>query len=328
MMTTPFHPTLSIIIPVHNRADLLTETLDSLAALTGRPLEVVLVDNDSTDGSLACCEAFKARMEGPDFMVRVCSEPRPGANFARNTGFQVSQGDYVWFFDSDDRLFPDSLTRLLVALRSSDNQDLLVVPYVIRDRMDRLHHRPHRFSADPTNHLIDPVVATHNMCLTRNLVAMAGGWNPELSRWQDFEFGFRVLLKASNIAWLEGLPFYEVRDHASSISNGRFIDDLPLLENSLQAIRSTLDNLEDKALKNRLLKALGFKWASLAGLVRKEGHKREAHPLMEAALDCLPSAADDLSRSQLVACKSLYRLTAWYGGLGGRGIWRLADALL
>lgn len=327
MSITPVNIPVSIIIPFHNRVDWLPETLEGLATLSGRPLEVVLVDNGSTDASLALCEAFKARLDRPDFKVLLCSEPQPGANKARNTGFHASNGAYVWFFDSDDKLYPDSLTRLLEAIRSSEAPDLLVFPYTIRDRMHQLHRRPHRFSAHPADHLIDPVLATHNMCLKRSLVEAIGGWHPELARWQDFEFGFRALLASETVTWLKGWPFYEVRDHASSISGRRFIDDLPLLEKSLMAIQRTIDTVDDPVLKDRLSRACGFKWASLAGLVRNEGHPKEALHLLEAAFGCLGPVEESAKKGRDYLAKKLYRFTAWYGGLGGRGSWRLGNLL-
>lgn len=328
MTTALLHPLVSIIIPVHNRADLLTETLDSLAAQKGRPLEVVLVDNASTDDALARCEAFKEQMDKPGFRVQVCTQPEPGANKARNTGFNASHGSYVLFFDSDDRLFPDTLSRLIEALGTVDAPDLLVFPYTIRTRNQRSLRRPHRFSAHPAAHLIDPVLVTHNMCLKRELVTAAGGWHPDLDRWQDFEFGFRILLNAGTVCWLKGRPFYAVRDHEASISSGRYTDDLPRLERSLRAVRASIESVEDAHLRASLLRACGYKWASLAGLVNNEGFPGEGARLLVAAYDCLPKTDTLQTKCRSTLTKSLFRFCAWYGGKGGRGCWRLADTLL
>lgn len=328
-MTIPaFHPLISIIIPVYNRETLLPDTLDSLAAQTGRPMEVVLVDNGSTDASGNLCEAFKTRMNKPDFQVQVLHEPQIGANKARNAGFQVSRGQYVWFFDSDDKLLHDSVARVIEALQRAESPELIAFPFGIRDRNDGLQRRPHRFSVNPAAHLIDPVLSTHNMCLKRELVESTGGWHPDLARWQDFEFGFRVLLKAKTACWLEGLPFYEVRDHAASISGKGFTEDLVHLENSLNCIKQRIDGVEDEGLKASLLRGYGYKWASLAGLVRREGHAEESQRLLQTAIDSLSTHFGHQTIKRSTLAKGLYRFCAWYVGAGGRGLWRLADKLL
>lgn len=90
---------ISIVIPVYNEAEQLDACLQAIAAQTVQPLEVIVVDNNSTDGSAAVAERF-------DF-VRVLREPRQGVVHARTRGFNAARGDIIARIDADSLLAPD-----------------------------------------------------------------------------------------------------------------------------------------------------------------------------------------------------------------------------
>lgn len=314
-------PLISIIVPVFNREALLPATLESIASQTYTPLEVVLVDNGSSDGSLALCEAFKERMDRPFVTVKVLSQPHGEANSARNAGFTASSGDYVLFFDSDDTLYPDSIARMGAYLVNSNGPDMLVFPFLLVFPDGRRSRRPHRFSADPAAQLIDTVAATHNMCLKRSLVTSAGCWDETLSRWQDLEFGFRLLVKAETVGWICGKPFHEVRVHASSISGPSFSADEERVERALACIQTVIHAVEESTFRDKLQRALCFKQTVLAGNLWQEGQRERSTLLYKKALRGLPSGYGWFY-SGLLGANYLYMK------LNGRGFWRLADCLL
>lgn len=96
---------VSIIIPCHNSARWLAEALESALAQTWSTVEIIVVDDGSTDGSGAVAQGFAARG------VQVVSQPNQGAAAARNTGLRQARGAYVQFLDADDLLAPDKLER-------------------------------------------------------------------------------------------------------------------------------------------------------------------------------------------------------------------------
>jgi len=313
-------PLISLIIPVFNREPLLPYTLDSLSAQTHRPLEVVLVDNGSTDGSMAMCEQFRLQQDSSFFSVKVLSQPNGGANGARNAGFEASSGEYVLFFDSDDTLYPDSLARIAAQLINADAPDMLVFPFQLVFPDGRTSLRPHRFSADPAAQLIDTVAATHNMCLKRSLVKAAGLWDESLSRWQDLEFGFRLLLNADTVAWINGKPFHEVKVHASSISGHSFAADVKRVDQALDRIQTSILTVEDASLRHHLQRALCYKRTVLAGNLWQEGQRVMSRQHVQKALHELHGFNDRLYTLVL-------RISYLYMKLNGRGFWRIADCL-
>lgn len=105
---------ISIIVPVYNPGSWFQNCLESIAAQTYRNLEVILVDDGSTDGSRDTCERFCR--EDPRF--RLISQEKRGVSAARNAALDAARGDYIFFTDADDYLSPRVLEILHDALRS------------------------------------------------------------------------------------------------------------------------------------------------------------------------------------------------------------------
>lgn len=97
-------PLISCIVPVYNGEKYLDETLDSIFAQTYRPLEVIVIDDGSTDGT---GNLVKARTEEVIYVL----QDNAGPAAARNVGIATASADYLAFIDADDLWLPDKLTR-------------------------------------------------------------------------------------------------------------------------------------------------------------------------------------------------------------------------
>ena len=119
---------LSIIVPVYNIMDYLPRCVNSIRRQTYRNLEIILVDDGSTDNSGALAE----KMALEDRRIKVLHKENGGSSSARNLGISVAKGDYIGFVDSDDYIEPEMYERLLtVALE----ENLLMVQ-TSRDEID------------------------------------------------------------------------------------------------------------------------------------------------------------------------------------------------
>jgi glycosyltransferase involved in cell wall biosynthesis len=98
-------PRVSVIVPVHDVADTLERCVQSLLGQTLQDIEVVLVDDGSTDGSGAMCDAFGRE----DHRVVVIHQANGGLSEARNAGLSVARGEHIAFLDGDDWSEPDML---------------------------------------------------------------------------------------------------------------------------------------------------------------------------------------------------------------------------
>ena len=106
--------TVSIIIPVYNAARTLRESMDSIRRQRFRDIELIFVEDGSTDGSLEVLESFAAES---DFPCHIVSQPQnQGVAAARNRGLAAANGDYLAFVDADDRIEPDALEQAIEAI--------------------------------------------------------------------------------------------------------------------------------------------------------------------------------------------------------------------
>lgn len=117
---------LSVIIPVYNAAPYLEACVSSLRALSkqvGIAMEVVLVDDGSTDGSSELCDSLGDR---------VLHQPNQGVSVARNEGIGLAQGDWLWFVDADDYIEPLNLLEIQAAdvMRPLDNADFVNLGFI------------------------------------------------------------------------------------------------------------------------------------------------------------------------------------------------------
>ncbi|MFL5844410.1 MAG: CDP-glycerol glycerophosphotransferase family protein [Solirubrobacteraceae bacterium] len=103
---------ISVVVPVYNVEEYLRECLDSVAAQSFKDLEIVMVDDGSTDGSVAICEEYAAR----DERFTLVRQPNGGLGNARNTGARHATGEFLNFLDSDDVLPKHALRTLVRSL--------------------------------------------------------------------------------------------------------------------------------------------------------------------------------------------------------------------
>ena len=107
---------VSVIVPVYNVEQYIAQCLDSIVAQTHRDLEILLVNDGSTDGSGCICDEYATR----DSRIRVIHKPNGGLSDARNAALDVMTGDCVVMIDGDDMVHPRYVERLLAALLCSE----------------------------------------------------------------------------------------------------------------------------------------------------------------------------------------------------------------
>lgn len=117
-------PKVSVIIPAYNTEDYLRECLESAVNQTLRDIEIICVDDGSTDASLAIMKEYQAR----DPRIIIISQPNKGVSAARNAAMRCAEGRYVCFIDSDDYLDTETLEKT-VPLAEENNLDVLVFQF-------------------------------------------------------------------------------------------------------------------------------------------------------------------------------------------------------
>lgn len=109
-------PLVSVIVPVYNVLPYLREALDSLTGQTYRELEIILIDDGSTDGSGEACDEYAAR----DSRIFVIHQENKGLSAARNAGLDIANGDYIAFLDPDDAFHHEFIEKMLSSIIRED----------------------------------------------------------------------------------------------------------------------------------------------------------------------------------------------------------------
>lgn len=121
------HPLLSVIVPVYNASKFLPRCVESLIKQTYSNLEIILIDDGSTDDSPAMCDGFAQQRE----KIRVLHKENGGAGYARNSGLDLAKGEYVAFVDADDYI-DENMYSHLMAEAEKEKLDAVFCDFVIR----------------------------------------------------------------------------------------------------------------------------------------------------------------------------------------------------
>lgn len=309
----------SVIIPVYNRAELVKPTLHSVLAQTHRPIQLVLVDNCSTDGTLQVLQEFAERHSDPDFEVEVVQERRHTASAARNRGFHAVRGEWVLFFDSDDTMRPTLVEAYCQAVAGRDGAlDVVVTKACLHSRGGTSRTLPY-FTTDLfANHILHSVLATQRYAARRDFFAATGGWNEDIAQWDDWELGVRLMLMQPRVACLTSCLVDIYDSGEASITGTSFSNRIGRWEAALDAATRQVEQ-SDCPDKRRILRLIDFKRVVLAAHYAKEGSADAAHILYAQAQPRLSQAG--------VVYRALAPALYAYIAHGGRGALRLVRVL-
>lgn len=119
---------LSVIVPVYNVMSTLMRCVDSLVVQDVPELEIVLVDDGSTDGSSALCDNIQRQYEDETCRIHVIHQANAGLSAARNAGIAICTGELLTFVDSDDFIANDTYGSLLPLFQADDEVDVVEYP--------------------------------------------------------------------------------------------------------------------------------------------------------------------------------------------------------
>lgn len=186
------HSLISIIIPVYNRVSLVGKTLDSITAQTYSNWECIVVDDGSTDATKELMGFYYEKDERIKYVIRPQVSPK-GANACRNYGFDVSRGEFINWFDSDDLMLPENLELKLKAFE--EDVDFVIGNSINFDENGN-NSRPYKLSYDeeitPENFITGKIGwITNDVLIRREKVLIR--FNETLNSGQEYNFFSRLL---------------------------------------------------------------------------------------------------------------------------------------
>lgn len=204
-------PRISVIIPAYNRASLIGETIECMLRQTLAPHEVIVVDDGSSDDTVAVVRGFGAR-------VTLIEQANAGPGAARNTGFARATGEWVQFFDSDDLATRDKLASQAQALNKS-GADIAYSPWAQawfadgKVRIGRHVYQQGPVPLAPLSAYLRSWILFIPACLIRReLLARVGCYPTSLRTGEDLELLMRLILAGARFVHAPG-PVLLVRQH-------------------------------------------------------------------------------------------------------------------
>jgi glycosyltransferase involved in cell wall biosynthesis len=222
-MTASLLPKVSVLIPVYNSERYLSTTIDSVLAQNWERIEIIAVNDGSTDGSRVALATYEDR-------ITVIDQENCGAAAARNVAFMRCTGTHVLFLDSDDLIEFDHIEKLCLALargkedsigfgRWARFNDIPSGAHFINRRTDQDLSGLDWLLADMENAL--PMLQSGMFLLPRVLLERVGGWDTRLSLIDDFEFFLRVISASGGMMFAPEARLYYRSGIANSLSRQR-----------------------------------------------------------------------------------------------------------
>ena len=316
--------TMSIVIPVYNRAKELPRTVASIVAQDYRPLHLILVDNNSTDESYAVCCNLQQQYQTDDLTIEVLQQPRAGASAARNMGLEHVKSRYMMFFDSDDVLHSDSVSRYMQAFAEHPDADI-IGSTILFDNGAKSFLAKAVFSADPEPHIIHGTLSTQRFATHTQLVREVGGWQEEYNGWEDWNLGVRLLLHTSRIYWLRTPAVATVYLHENTLTARTH---LVGYKHFYQAVRHTINDikLSHHPRKLRLEKLVIYRQVLLAAHIMGEARKQKNRELAEFGRLIFQEAMNDANTSCVM--RLFFQFCLQYASRGGRGSGTIAQWII
>lgn len=225
----------SVIIPVYNTEKYLQECLDSVLSKKIDGVQVVCVNDGSTDGSMSILQEYQARNSN----LFIISQDNQGLSGARNTGIKNADGKYILFLDSDDMLYENALEEMMEVLKSNDVEILLYdsdCMYETKrlketDYKDDYYHRKKVYGGPKSGQLMFvEQMENDDFCDSACLMAISRQWLLDQSilfrsgmLYEDCLFVFQCFMTASKMMHInKALMIYRVREGSIMTSKPKY----------------------------------------------------------------------------------------------------------
>jgi len=204
---------VSVIIPTYNRDQYVADALDSVWVQSYRPLEVVVVDDGSTDDTETVVDEWITAHQSDEFEATYGYQENSGAPSARNHGLRETTGGWVKFLDSDDILHPESIERQVEASQSLGDREIVFGDLGRMDAegenryVDEIEAPEEEESS--FEYLLDHILVTPMPLHRRSLLEEVGGFREEVEKGQEYDLHLRLAVSGVGFVYEPGVAVYK-----------------------------------------------------------------------------------------------------------------------
>ena len=183
----------SVIIPCYNVDKHIENCIKSVLEQTYKNLELIVVDNNSSDGTFKKCLSLKDK-----YSFTLVQEQKQGACFARNTGLSLAKGEWIQFLDADDILKKDKIKNQVNFAKNHPQVDIIVGNYIYRFKNGEVFFID--ANKDKWKGLFESRLGVTSANLFRKAILVElGGWNENLTSSHDYDLMFRILKNGGTV---------------------------------------------------------------------------------------------------------------------------------
>jgi glycosyltransferase involved in cell wall biosynthesis len=196
---------ITVIIPSYNRADLIVETLKSIQKQTYKNWECIIVDDRSTDNTIAKLDKYRELDNRFLVLERPIDKPK-GANSCRNYGLEHAKGDYVIFFDSDDLMTPNHIETKIDAITKAKSDYVITrTKFFNSEKGNEKLNKIYSFKSKDITHFnyVSQKInwLTYDICIKSDL-AKSVNFNEELTSGQEYNYFSKLTLLSTNALFI------------------------------------------------------------------------------------------------------------------------------
>ena len=251
---------LSIIIPVYNLENYLENCLDSVCSQSFTDLEVLLVDDGSTDDTAAICQAY-CRV---DKRLRYFQQANQGQGAARNKGLDYAQGEYIGFVDGDDYIHPQ-MYEVLIKEAEEKEAAIAICPYKCTQSIEQMTkylgdtHTLTLTTEEAFFQLLKGQLYRHGVCNKIYKREVLGHIRfPEGVIYEDNFFTYRVIARAKKVVYYQEPLYFYLQREGSTINRQLEEKHLALFDAGAEMIEFTKDTFPELRVMAEYAYALRF----------------------------------------------------------------------
>ncbi|HFU4011072.1 TPA: glycosyltransferase family 2 protein [Streptococcus suis] len=235
------NPLISVVIPNYNRGHLIEQVIESIHRQTYSPIEIIIVDDCSTDHSIDTIQNLQKKF---DSIQLITLKKNCGANTCRNIGVSHSKGEYIAFLDSDDFFLPTKLEKQIKILQNQEDIGFVVTGFGSKV----IHILPEGIIPLQETIKQNNLGGFSTLLVRKTLFLQVGGLDQELLSCQDWDLYLKLLQVSKGYKIAEDLVIYEVQEDSISKNPNKVIQGYTIVSQRATILNDKLKLIPSKEL--------------------------------------------------------------------------------
>lgn len=300
---------ISIIIPVYNAGKTIHKMIDSVINQTFKEIEIIIVNDGSTDNSLVVCESYATK----DQRIKIINKSNEGVSIARNIGLEYAKCDYIMFVDADDWLEPN-ICELMYNEMIKEDSDLVICNHIIErncgsERVSFNAHQKIHYENDVKYKIVLSLIEEDKNDSIHERASFRSPWgklfkrklilekklsfDKDLSIGEDFIFDLQYLMLCDKVIILEEYLYHYVKNSESALGKYKSNAMITYKELLLKLEKYLKDYFQEHEYLSRLNK---LKIKYLLFCIDNEMRKENRKNILEKRRDIINLCSDEIYR--------------------------------